>query len=123
MPCQPNTGKVNMKNMKKIIPITIAALVISASSVLAADGKALYEDGCAKCHGTDGKGQTKMGQKVGAKDYTDAKVQDALKDEAAIKAIKEGLKDKEDKGLMKPAEGLSADDIKALVAYMRTFKK
>jgi cytochrome c553 len=64
-----------------------------------------------------------MGQKVGAKDYTDAKVQDALKDEAAIKAIKEGLKDKEDKVLMKPAEGLSADDIKALVAYMRTFKK
>jgi cytochrome c553 len=109
--------------MKKIIPIAIAALVISATSVLAADGKALYEDGCAKCHGTDGKGQTKMGQKVGAKDYTDAKVQDALKDEAAIKAIKEGLKDKEDKVLMKPAEGLSADDIKALVAYMRTFKK
>jgi len=112
-----------MKNMKKIIPIAIAALVISATSVLAADGKALYEDGCAKCHGTDGKGQTKMGQKVGAKDYTDAKVQAELKDDAAFKAIKEGLKDKDGKQLMKPAEGMSDDDIKALVAYMRTFKK
>jgi cytochrome c1 len=46
-----------------------------------------------------------------------------LKDEAAIKAIKEGLKDKEGKTLMKPAEGTSDEDIKALVAYMRTLKK
>jgi cytochrome c1 len=57
------------------------------------------------------------------KDYTDAKVQADLKDDAAIKAIKEGLKDKDGKTLMKPAEGMSDDDIKALVAYMRTFKK
>ena len=41
----------------------------------------------------------------------------------AIKAIKEGLKDKEDKTLMKAAEGLSDDEIKALVKYARDFKK
>jgi hypothetical protein len=46
-----------------------------------------------------------------------------LKDEAAIKAIKEGLKDKDGKVVMKPTEGLSDADIKGLVAYMRTFKK
>jgi cytochrome c1 len=50
-------------------------------------------------------------------------VQAELKDDAAIKAIKEGLKDADGKTLMKPVEGLSDDDIKALVAYMRTFKK
>lgn len=100
--------------------ITFAAAALTAS---AADGKALYEKDCAKCHGTDGKGQTKMGQKMGAKDYTDAKVQDAMKDDAAVKAIKEGLKDKDGKVLMKPAEGASDEDIKAMVAYMRTFKK
>ena len=99
-----------------------ALLMVSAMSVFA-DGKSLYEDGCAKCHGADGKGQTKMGQKLGAKDYTDAKVQDALKDDAAVKSIKEGIKDKDGKTLMKPAEGISDDDIKAMVAYMRTFKK
>jgi hypothetical protein len=33
------------------------------------------------------------------------------------------LKDKDDKVLMKPAEDLSDADIKALIAYMRTFKK
>jgi mono/diheme cytochrome c family protein len=109
--------------MKKIVPIAIAALALSANSLLAGDAKALYEDQCAKCHGSDGKGQTKMGQKMNAKDYTDATVQANLKDEAAIKAIKEGLKDKEGKTLMKPTEGVSDDDIKGLVAYMRAFKK
>ncbi len=52
-----------------------------------------------------------------------AKVQAEMKDAAAFKAIKEGVKDKDGKALMKPAENLSDDDIKALVAFMRTFKK
>jgi cytochrome c553 len=108
--------------MKKIVLLT-AILVAVPAAVLAGDAKSLYEKDCAKCHGTDGKGDTKMGKKLGAKDYTDAKVQAELKDDAAFKAIKEGLKDKEGKVLMKPAEGTSDDDIKALVAYMRTFKK
>ncbi len=109
--------------MKKLLAIALTVFVASAVSALAGDAKAGYESNCAKCHGTDGKGQTKMGQKLGIKDYTDAKVQDALKDDAAIKAIKEGLKDADGKTLMKPAEGMSDDDIKGLVAYMRTFKK
>lgn len=109
--------------MKKMIPVMIAAVALATVSAKAADGKALYEDSCAKCHGSDGKGQTKMGQKVGAKDYTDAKVQDALKDDAAFKAVKEGVKDKEGKVAMKASEGVSDEDIKAMLAYMRTFKK
>jgi mono/diheme cytochrome c family protein len=109
--------------MKKVLPLVVAFLAIPAICATAADAKALYEKDCAKCHGSDGKGETKMGKKMGAKDYTDAKVQADMKDDAAIKAIKEGLKDKEGKVLMKPAEGTSDDEIKALVAYMRTFKK
>ena len=98
-------------------------MAVSALSANAADAKATYEKDCAKCHGADGKGETRMGKKLGAKDYTSAKVQDELKDEAACKAIKEGYKDKEGKQVMKPAEGLSDDEIKGLVAYMRKFKK
>lgn len=109
--------------MKKLVTIALAAFALAALSASAADGKALYGEHCAKCHGADGKGNTKMGQKLGAKDYTDAKVQADLKDEAATKAIKEGLKEKDGKVLMKPAEGLSDDEVKALVAYMRSFKK
>src|SRR5208282_1990744 len=109
--------------MKKLLAIGLTVFVASAVSALAGDGKASFESDCAKCHGVDGKGQTKMGQKLGAKDYTDPKVQDALKDEAGIKAIKEGLKDADGKTLMKASEGVSDADAKGLVAYMRTFKK
>jgi hypothetical protein len=56
------------------------------------------------------------------KDLTDAKVQAAFTDDQAFKSIKEGIKDG-DKTKMKPAEGLSDDDIKALVAKVRAFKK
>ena len=109
--------------MKRILTLSIAIMAVSALSAGAADAKATYEKDCAKCHGADGKGETKMGKRAGAKDYTDAKVQAELKDEAAIKAIKEGYKDKDGKQVMTPSEGLSDDEIKALVAYMRTFKK
>ena len=108
--------------MKKVI-ILASIIGFAAAMTAFADGKENYEHLCSKCHGADGKGQTKMGQKLGVKDFTDAKVQEELKDEAAFKAIKEGVKDKDDKTLMKPAEGLSDDDIKGLVAYMRSFKK
>jgi len=109
--------------MKKLLALSLTALAIAAWSASAADAKATYDKDCAKCHGADGKGDTKMGKKLGAKDYTDAKVQAELKDDVAFKAIKEGLKDKEGKVLMKPIEGASDADIKALVAYLRTFKK
>jgi cytochrome c553 len=108
--------------MKKLIILSALVAGLAAITVQAQDAKALYEKDCKKCHGADGKGDTMMGKKSGCKDYTDAKVQAALKDDAAIKAIKEGVK-KDDKVVMKPSEGLTDDQVKALVAYMRTFKK
>lgn len=108
--------------MKRQLVIAVAVFALGALPVRADDAKALYEQQCVKCHGADGKGDTKMGQRLGAKDYTDAKVQDEVTDEAACKAIKEGLK-KDDKTLMKPNDSLSDDQVKGLVAYMRAFKK
>jgi len=108
--------------MKKLTFLAIpAALALAVTTTLAADGKAVYTDSCAKCHGDDGKGATTMGKKLGARDYTDAAVQAAFTDDQAFKSIKEGMK-KDDKTLMKPSE-LSSDDIKASVAFLRTFKK
>ncbi len=109
--------------MKKLVLVTLALTSAALLSASAADAKANFEKACVKCHGADGKGQTKMGQKLGIKDMTDAKVQEGFKDEEAFKAIKEGLKDKEGKTQMKAAEGLSDDDIKALVKHVRCFKK
>jgi cytochrome c6 len=109
--------------MKKILILATVLGFATAITARAGDAKETWEKTCTKCHGADGKGQTKMGQKLGVRDYSDAKVQADLKDDAAFKAIKEGLKDKDDKTLMKPAEGLSDDDIKALVAQVRSFKQ
>jgi len=102
--------------------MTMAACAAMLVSVSAADVKENWEKSCAKCHGPDGKGDTKMGKKLEIKDFTDAKYQDSLKDEAMLKAIKEGVKDGE-KTRMKAVEGLSDEEMKALVAYVRKFKK
>lgn len=110
-------------NMKQLLLLSVAILFAAAVTASAADAKANYEKHCAKCHGKEGKGDTKMGQKLGAKDYTDPKVQAAVTDEAMFKATKDGFKDKDGKVLMKPSEDLSDADIKSLVAFMRAFKK
>ena len=101
----------------------MGALLLPVLAVQAGDAKLIYDKECAKCHGSDGKGQTKMGQKLGVKDYTDGKVQTALKDEAMAKAIKEGAKDKDGRSLMKPTEGVTDQDVKGLIALIRGFKK
>jgi hypothetical protein len=69
-----------------------------------------------------------MGTRLGCKDFTDAKVQADIKDDAATKAIVDGLKSDDDKTLMKPFvtgadSPLSDAEVKALVAYVRTLKK
>jgi mono/diheme cytochrome c family protein len=94
----------------------------SAKPPAASDAaKASYKKLCAGCHGQTGKGETKLGQKVGARDYTDAKVKATLKDEAMFKAIKDGLK-KDGKEIMHPyAEKLTDAEINGLVALMKAF--
>jgi cytochrome c553 len=109
--------------MKKILLLVTLFGLTAVLSAKAADAKENYDNLCAKCHGAEGKGETKMGQKLGCKDFTDAKVQADMKDEAATKAIKEGLKSSDDKTLMKPFDTLTDDEIKALVAYVRGLKK
>jgi cytochrome c6 len=107
--------------MKKIIIFAAIYGLTAAISASADDAKDNWTNLCAKCHGDDGKGQTKMGQRLGARDYTDPAVQASMKEDEAFKAIKEGLT-KDDKTLMKPYDTLTDDQIKALIAYMRTFK-
>ena len=102
--------------------MTIAACAAMLVSASAADVKENWDKSCKKCHGPEGKGDTTMGKKLEIKDLTDAKVQASLKDDAMFKAIKEGVKDGE-KVRMKAAEGLSDEEMKALVTFVRAFKK
>jgi len=109
--------------MKKLVVFSVALLIAGAVSIRAADAKENWEKNCQKCHGPDGKGKTKMGEKLGIKDYSDAKVQDAIKDGDMAKAIKEGVKDGEKTKMKAFGDVLSDDEIKALVKYVRDFKK
>ncbi len=98
---------------------TCAALTGTAK---AADAKESFEKQCASCHGKDGKGQTRQGRQAGVKDYTDAKVQEEMKDDKALETVKAGIKEGA-KERMKPyKDKLTDEEIKALIAYMRTFK-
>ena len=110
--------------MKKLLNLSLlAAALLATASIFGADAKANYDKHCAKCHGPDGKGQTKMGKQAGAKDYTDPKVQAELDDAKGFKSIKEGQK-VNGKEAMKPfGDKLSDDEIKGLIAQIRAFKK
>jgi mono/diheme cytochrome c family protein len=108
--------------MKAIVSI-VSLLIISTISVRAADAKANWAANCAQCHGKSGAADTKMGKQLNAKDLTDPKVQAAFSDAKATQSIKEGVKEG-GKTTMKAFAGkLTDDEIKALVAYVRTLKK
>lgn len=112
-----------MNVMKTKSIITMAAILCVAAASQAADVGANWEKHCLKCHGKDGKGATKMGKQSGVKDYTDPKVQEAMKDDNAVKIIKEGIVEKGKKKMDPYAEKLNDEEIKALIGHMRTFKK
>ena len=102
----------------------LALLIATAAvSTYGADAASNWKEQCAKCHGDDGKGETKMGRKLGIADLTDAKMQAKFTDEDAFKAMKAGRTDANGKTTMKAIEGLSDDDMKALVPYVRALKK
>jgi cytochrome c553 len=108
--------------MKNPLPLFAVALAFSSVALLAEPAADIWSGQCAKCHGTDGAGKTKIGQKLKLKDYSDAKVQAELTDDAMLKAIKNGVTEG-GKERMKAFTDLSDDDAKALVAHIRTLKK
>ena len=96
-------------------------LMAGAVALPAADAQAAWKKDCAKCHGDNGDGNTKMGKKLKVKDYTNAEVQAKLTDEVMVKAIKEGVKE-DGKTRMKGYD-LPEDEVQALVKLIRGFKK
>ena len=109
--------------MKRKIFVLAAIVMASAGVGAAADAGTTWAQNCSSCHGKGGSGNTMMGKKLGVKDYHDSNVQAAFSDAEAERAIKEGVKTN-GKETMKPFGSKLADaDIKALVAYIRAFKK
>jgi cytochrome c553 len=106
-----------------LIASAAASLLLSAAIVRAADAPDNWAK-CSSCHGKDGAGHTRIAKKLGIKDLTDAAYQKTFTDDQLFKNLKEGEKDAD--GNVKMAamgDKLSDDDIKALVAYVRTLAK
>lgn len=103
--------------------LTLIAALAVGPGVFAADAAANWETHCTSCHGADGKGETKMGKKLKIRDLTDATYQASFTDEAIADAMKKGVKNEAGKTTMKAIEGLSDEEINALVAYVRSLKK
>ncbi|OIR13458.1 cytochrome c [mine drainage metagenome] len=111
--------------MKKLIVTSLGALALIASASLlnAASASDNWDNHCAKCHGADGTGNTKIGHKLHLKDYTDAKTladkTDAQLEQDILDGVKRGGRE-----VMKPFKGdLTPDEAKALVQHIRSFAK
>jgi cytochrome c6 len=104
---------------KVILAGATLAGIAFMSTLASADEKtsALYKQKCAACHGADGKGETSTGKALKVKDFASEEVK-KMSDEDLSEAISKG------KGKM-PAYGksLKPEDIKALVAYIRSMAK
>ena len=81
------------------------------------DGPALFKKNCVPCHGADGSGQTPAGKMMKVRDLRSPEVQKKTAKELAT-TIADG-KDK----MPSFKSHLTAADIDALVAFIRTLKK
>ena len=118
------THAFNIMKLHLKFLVSSSLFLLGAALASAAPAAENWENHCAKCHGADGKGQTKIGKKLSLLDYTDAKVQADMKDADMAKIIAEGVKDKAGKDRMKPfKEKLTDAEIKELIGFVRTFKK
>jgi len=105
-----------MKRTGSLLALVAVLALVGATAVFAegADGKALYEAKCAMCHGKDGVAKPMA---KGAQNFNDLKFQEATKLEAIETVIADG------KGKMKGyKDKLSADEIKAVAAHVKTLK-
>src|SRR5512138_618457 len=116
-----------MKHVRLLASIAAGSLLLSASALAQADKKVerAWKAKCASCHGAAGKGDTEKGQQMKIADMTSAEFQ-AKKDDELKKAINDGVK-KEKGGVKQEMDAFKGDltpeQIDALIAYIRSFKK
>ena len=103
-------------NAKVLTIATAFAVVLSIPLTAGAqDAAALFKSKCVACHGADGTGSA-MGKKLGAHDFTTAEVQ-KMSDAELTDIITNG------KNKMPKYASLKPEEVKGLVAYIRTLKK
>jgi mono/diheme cytochrome c family protein len=82
--------------------------------------KEIWERRCTVCHGADGRARTKKGRELKTRDLTRPKWQQQTTDQEILEAITNGIPKRK-----MPAfkDKLSADEIQALLPYVRALGK
>ena len=115
-----------MKHADLVASIAAAALLLGTTALAETDKKTerLWKAQCASCHGNTGKGDTEKGKQLKLEDMTTAAYQ-AKKDDELKNAIVNGVKTEKNgvKQEMDAFKDLSPEQVNALIAYIRTFKK
>src|SRR5579872_7311555 len=108
-----------MKRIKIETFILAAAFALSVpvGSLAQDDPAALYKSKCQVCHGSDGKGDTPVGKKLGVKDFHSPEVA-KMSDAELFEIIKKG----KDNKMPSYDNKLTDDQIKSLVKYIRSLK-
>jgi mono/diheme cytochrome c family protein len=105
--------------MTAVATLAAAITLLFPGSPLRADdaSAATYKQKCAACHGPDGKGATPTGKALNVRSFADPDVA-KMSDQDMADIIEKG------KGKMpKYGASMKADEIKAMVAYLRTLAK
>jgi len=113
-----------------IFLVVLCAVVLGTTLVAhAADaeqGKKLYGQFCATCHGQSGKGDGAAAAALNPKprDHTDKEYMSKLSDDDMLKVIKNGGASVGKSPLMPPwGASLKDDQIQDIIAYVRTLSK
>jgi mono/diheme cytochrome c family protein len=107
----------------RTLTVISAVSWIALSSARSMDPQTNWSNNCVMCHGQDGSASTPMGKALNAKNLRSVEVQASFTDAEAIEAIKNGVKRNGTMAMIAFGGKLTDDEIKALVAYVRTLKQ
>ncbi len=116
-----------MKHVRVMAAVAAGSFLLGAPALAEVDKKVerAWKAKCSSCHGAAGKGDTEKGQQMKIADMTSAEFQ-ARKDDEFKNAILNGIK-KEKAGVKQEMDAFKGDltpeQVDALIAYIRTFKK
>ena len=118
-----------MKRLSCVTALIISLAVVLLGTALVAragspdEGKKLYEQYCATCHGQSGKGDGPAAAALDPKprDHTNKEYMSKLSDDDLLKVIKNGGASIGKSPIMPPwGAALKDDQIKDVIAYVRT---